>query len=112
VAQQAAAADEIVKAAESLSRLAGTVSTAMAEQRAAANDIAQASASMRTEADQTAKALKEQTRAMRDMSGAAPGPPGQIKPIRQANRSHSQSVTSVLADLAEVRRITERNTGG
>jgi methyl-accepting chemotaxis protein len=67
---------------------------------------------MRTEADQTAKALKEQTRAMRDMSGAAAGAARQIKTITQANRSHSQSVTSVLADLAEVRRITERNTGG
>jgi methyl-accepting chemotaxis protein len=95
-----------------LSRMTGTVSTAMVEQRTAALDISQATGSMRTHAEQTAKALKEQSRAMRDISAAAAGTARQIKTITQANRNHSQVVTSLLADLTEVRRITDRNTTG
>jgi methyl-accepting chemotaxis protein len=112
VAQQAVSTEEIVKAAQALARTTGTVSAAMVEQRAAAAEIAQAAGSMRTEADQTAKALKEQGRAMRDMTSAAADSARQIKTITQANRGHSQAVTSVLADMSEIRRIAERNVSG
>jgi len=112
IAQQAASADEIVRAGESLGRMVGSVATAMAEQRVAAAEVAHSTALMRTQAEETAKALKEQTRAMRDMTGAAANTAKQVKGITQANRSHLQAVTALTGDLAEMRRITERNAGG
>jgi methyl-accepting chemotaxis protein len=112
IAQQAVGAEEIVKAGETLARMTGSVSSAMGEQRVATGEIAQSAVAMRTQADETAKALKEQTRAMRDMSTAAANTARQIKAITFTNRGHAQAVSAVLTDLAEIRRITERNAGG
>jgi methyl-accepting chemotaxis protein len=88
------------------------VSAARVDQRAAAAEVAQSAASMRVQADQTARALKEQTRAVRDISNAADNAARQVKTITLANRGHSQAVVSVLGEVAEARRITERNAGG
>jgi methyl-accepting chemotaxis protein len=112
VAEQAIAADEIVRAAEAMNRIIGSVSKAMAEQTSAAGEITKAAESMRMQADQAAKALKEQARAMKDMSGAAANTAAQIKTITRTNRDHSIGATAVVNELAELRRITDRNAAG
>jgi methyl-accepting chemotaxis protein len=109
LAEQAAANDQIVKASDEMARSVATVSKVIAEQASATEQITRAAESMRQQADQAAKALKEQSRAMRDMSGSASNTAKQIKLITHANREHSQVSGALVAELAEVRRITDRN---
>ena len=112
VAQQALSAEEIVKAADGLTRMVTTVAKSMAEQSTAATQIAASAVSMRQQAEQSAKALKEQARAMKDMTSAAGNTAKQIKTITMANREHSQAAGTVLQELTELRRITDRNAAG
>ena len=112
VAEQAQAADEIARAAEGLNRQVASVSKAMAEQTTAATEITKASESMRQQAEQAAKALKEQSRAMKDMTSASANTANQIKQITRTNRDHSVSAAAVVTELAELRRVTDRNASG
>jgi methyl-accepting chemotaxis protein len=112
LALQSVSSDEIVKAADGLSRMVVTVSKAMAEQGVASTEIASAAGAMRQQADQAAKALREQSRAMKDMTTAAANTARQIKGITGANREHSQVAGAILQDLAELRRVTDRNVAG
>jgi methyl-accepting chemotaxis protein len=49
---------------------------------------------------------------MKDMTTAAATTARQIKGITNANREHSQVATTVLQDLSELRRVTDRNAAG
>jgi methyl-accepting chemotaxis protein len=84
----------------------------MTEQSTAVTEISTASASMRQQSDQAAKALGEQTRAMRDVVAAATNTSKQIKLIHRANREHSTVAGGLLQQVADVRRIAERNAAG
>ena len=55
---------------------------------------------------------QNRTRAMRIIESNTANITRQIKSITQANRAHAQAVESVVADVAEIRRIAERNAGG
>ena len=106
LAQQAASADEIVRAAESLARMVAAVSNkAMTEQALGRRARSRRRPrSMRQQADQAAKALKEQARAMKDMTAAASEHRAADQEITVANREHSQSADATLHELVELRR--------
>ncbi len=67
---------------------------------------------MRLEAEQAAKALKEQSRAMKDMTTAVASTAREIKLISHANREHSTVAGTLLGEVAEIRKITDRNARG
>ena len=95
-----------------LARQAVQASKAIAEQATAMSQIAVASASMRQQTGEAAKALTEQSRAMKEIAGVAASTARQIKQISRANREHSSVSPSLLTQLEDVRRITERNAAG
>jgi methyl-accepting chemotaxis protein len=107
--EHAVAVDQITKGAESLSRLIGNVTRAMRDQTTSTNEIARAVASMKKEADQNARGLDEQTRAMRDVLGGIQNISKQLDLITRANKQHSARAGRVLAQLKDVRSISERN---
>jgi methyl-accepting chemotaxis protein len=107
--EHAVAVDQITKAAESLARLIGTVTRSMSEQTTATTEVAGAVSSMRKEADQAARALAEQARAMRDVLGGSQNITNQLDLITKSNKQHSTRAGRVLAQLKDVRAITERN---
>jgi methyl-accepting chemotaxis protein len=112
VTEQAVASEQIVKASGSMARTIESISRAINDQSSATEQISRATESMRQQAEQAAKALKEQSRAMRDMSTAAANTTKQIKLITHANREHSQVSDTLLGQLTEVRRVTDRNIRG
>ena len=67
---------------------------------------------MKVEADQAAKALKEQSRAMKDMTTAVASTTREIKLISHANREHSTVAGTLLGEVGEIRKITDRNARG
>ena len=67
---------------------------------------------MRQESGQAAKALTEQSRAIGETAAAAGSMSRQIKQITRANREHSGVAEALLAQVAEVRRIADRNAAG
>jgi len=78
----------------------------------ATEQVTRASESMRQQAEQAAKALKDQSRAMRDISAAVANVSKQIRLVTQANREHSNVAESLVAGLADVRKVTDRNVRG
>jgi methyl-accepting chemotaxis protein len=84
----------------------------MVEQGTAAKEITTAVASMRQQSEQAARALVEQARAMKDVSAATSNTAKQVKLIQRANREHSTVSEDLLARLADIKRITERNAAG
>src|SRR4029453_11814062 len=64
---------------------------------------------MRKEADQAARAMAEQARALKEMTSATQNTSSQIKRISAANREHSTAAGSVLDQLHDIRKITDRN---
>jgi methyl-accepting chemotaxis protein len=112
LAEQVVVTEQISKSAAVVSRQAVQASKAFAEQGDAMSQIAVASASMRQQTGETAKALAEQSRAMQEIAGVAVSTARQIKQISRANREHSSVSTSILTQLEDVRRITDRNAAG
>ena len=49
---------------------------------------------------------------MRDMAGSIQNVTRHVAQITRANREHSSVATSLVASVAEVREITERNASG
>jgi methyl-accepting chemotaxis protein len=84
----------------------------MVEQAAAATQISASVNSMRTQSEQAARATSEQTRTMREMSSGSAAIARDIKLITQANRAQSSTAAQVVSQVADVRRITERNVEG
>jgi len=84
----------------------------MTEQTTAATEITSAVDSMRTQADQAARAAAEQTRTMKEMSSSAASVAREIKLVTRANRNQSATASRLLAQLSEIRAITERNAEG
>ena len=74
--------------------------------------IAAAADNIRNQTEQTSRAMQEQSRAMREMTGAANNTAKQIKLITAANREHSTASAAILAALADIRQVTERNAQG
>ena len=74
--------------------------------------IAAAVASMRQESGQAAKALSEQSRAIGETAVAVGNTSREIKQITRANREHSGVAEGLIAQVAEVRRIADRNAAG
>jgi methyl-accepting chemotaxis protein len=112
VAEQATAAEQISKAAIDLSRQIGSVAKAMSEQAAAAVEMNGAVDSMRTQSEQAARAATEQARTMKDMARASNATARDIKLISAANNTHSQAAGRLASQVADIRRITERNAAG
>jgi len=71
--------------------------------------VAQAVTSMRKESEQASRALMEQARAMREVLGGTQNITKQLDLITRANKQHSASASRVLAQMKEVRNVTERN---
>ena len=67
---------------------------------------------MRVQADQAARATTEQARTMREMTSASAATTRDIKLISEANRSQSVAAARLVTQLADIRRITERNAEG
>ena len=95
-----------------MTRTVATVSKAIVEQATATAEITRAAESMKVEADQAAKALKEQSRAMKDMTTAVASTTREIKLISHANREHSTVAGTLLGEVGEIRKITDRNARG
>ena len=112
VGEQASAAEQITKATADLSRQIGAVSRAMAEQTTAAAEITTAVDSMRAQGDQAARASAEQARTMREMLKAANANAKDIKLITHANVAQSTAAARLVTDLADIRKVTERNVEG
>ena len=76
-------------------------------------DRDRAPSSMRQQADQAAKALKEQSRAMKDMTdGRGQHRQARSRSSRRPTASTRRRAGDVLQDLAELRRVTDRNAAG
>jgi methyl-accepting chemotaxis protein len=112
LSEQVVASEQIAKSAGVVSRQAVQASKALAEQGTATSQIATAAASMRQQTGEAAKALAEQARAVQEISGVAASTARQIKQITRANKEHSSVSASLLAQLEDVRRITDRNAAG
>jgi methyl-accepting chemotaxis protein len=67
---------------------------------------------MKHQSDQAARALTEQTRAMKDVVAAVSNTSKQIKLIHRANREHTTVAGGLLEQVADVRRVAERNAHG
>jgi methyl-accepting chemotaxis protein len=78
----------------------------------AATQMSAAIDAVRLQGDQTAKAAAEQSRTMRDMAAAAQTTARDIQVMTQANREQSVTAASLLTQLDDIRRITDRNTAG
>jgi len=88
------------------------VTRAMVEQASNTSQITTATDAMKVQSEQAARASAEQTRTMKEMARAVAGTAKEIKSITQANKTHSAGATRLVAQLAEIRRITERNVDG
>jgi len=84
----------------------------MGEQSAAATQITSVTESMKIQSEQAARATAEQARTMKEMSKAAASTVRDIKALTHANKGHSAGAAQLVTQLAEVRRITERNADG
>jgi methyl-accepting chemotaxis protein len=85
------------------------VSKATSEQATAANQIAREAESMKRQASQVAAAVVEQTRAMRETNDAAQSITSQVRLITKANQDHASAADSIRESLAETRFVTDRN---
>ena len=108
--EQTAAGDLLTRETERLRRLATSTTTAMAEQATGMGQIAQAAEDMRRQGDQTSRGLAEQSRAASDIGVATNNVARQVAMIVRANREQSENGTTMLATLAELRRIGDRAT--
>jgi PAS domain-containing protein len=112
VAEQGGAAEQIAAATTELMRQITSVSRAMTEQAASASQMVTAVDSTRVQAEQLARAAAEQARTVKEMSRSTDGTARDIKSIIDANRQHSSATARVVAQLGDVRRVTERNLEG
>jgi methyl-accepting chemotaxis protein len=112
VAEQAVAAEQITKAALDLARQLSSLNRGVAEQASGAAELTDAVDAMRVQADQAARATAEQARTVREMSKATHETSRDIRLVSDANLSQSASAARVSAQLADIRRITERNADG
>jgi methyl-accepting chemotaxis protein len=67
---------------------------------------------MRAQSEEAARATAEQARTMKEMAGAAASTARDVKSITQANRTQSASAAQLLSQVADIRRVTERNAEG
>ena len=76
----------------------------MNEQATAASEITRAAESMRRKADETAKGLKEQAQAMKDLVTATANTTKQIKLDHPRQHTALAGGDALLNDMSEVRR--------
>jgi methyl-accepting chemotaxis protein len=112
VGEQAVATEQITKSAVALSRQIGNISRAMTEQTTAAKELTAGVSGVRTQSDQAAKAAAEQARTMKEIAKAADQTSRDIRTIAKGNQQHSRGMTKLIAQIAEIRRITQRNMEG
>jgi methyl-accepting chemotaxis protein len=110
--EQAAGSEQILRSAEGLRRAVAGVTTALGEQTTALDQIAAATENVRRQTEQTGLALKEQTGAMKEITGVVQGTASRIASITRANRDHSTGARTLVAQLGDIRQITERNATG
>ena len=89
-----------------------TVTRGMAEQATAASQVTTAVESMRRESDQAARAMSEQARALKEIASTTANIGKQIRLLSGANIEHSGGARRVLAQLKNVRAVSERNAQG
>ena len=112
ITEQSTGAEQVAKEALRAEKLVTGVARAMAEQSTGAAQITGAVEGMRLQAEQMAKATAEQNKAVGDMNTAANNVAKQSKLITRANREHSGVAEALLGQVAEVRRIADRNAAG
>jgi methyl-accepting chemotaxis protein len=81
----------------------------MVEQPTPPGQVTHATGAMKVQSDEAARAAAEQTRTMKEMARTVAVTAKEIKSITQANRTHSAGATRLVSQLADIRRITERN---
>ena len=84
----------------------------MAEQTSAAKELTQGVSGMRTQSDQAAKAAAEQARTMKEIAKSAERSSREIRTVAKGNQQHSKGMTKIVGQLAEIRRIAQRNAEG
>jgi methyl-accepting chemotaxis protein len=84
----------------------------MADQSTTATQITAATESIKGQSEQAARATAEQTRTMKEMARSATSTAKDIKSIMQANKAHGAGAARLVSQIADVRRITERNADG
>ena len=109
LAEQATVSEQVARLTEALTRQTASLSRAMHDQAGAAVQVAGEIDNIRKQAEQGERALADQARAMKELTGASLNTAKQIKLISAANREHSSVSGSLLAQLQEIRRITDEN---
>jgi methyl-accepting chemotaxis protein len=112
VAEQGVAAEQVATATRDLTQRIASVSKAMGEQSTAVTQVTAALNSMKTQGEQAARATSEQGRTMREMAKATDTTARELKLITRANRTQADAASKLLAHLAEIRGVTERNAEG
>ncbi len=84
----------------------------MVEQTSTAKELTTGVDGIRVQSEQAARAASEQARTMKEMAKAAELSAREIRSVAKANQQHSKSAAKVAAQLADIRRITQRNADG
>jgi len=112
VQEQAVAADQISKAANHLTRQIAAVDRAVGEQAQAAKELSTGVDGMRVQSDQAARAASEQARTMKEIAKAAELSSREIRAVAGGNKQQSKGAAKLVAQLADIRRVTQRNADG
>ena len=93
---------------DALTKMIGTVSTAVSEQATASAQIAKAADEIRRETEQTSRGIAEQARAAAEITTATENVARQVALITRANVEQSRAVDGVAQTLGELRKLAER----
>jgi methyl-accepting chemotaxis protein len=95
-----------------LTRQVGVVTRATNEQAGAMKELTAGIDGVRAQSDQAARAAKEQARTMNEIAKTSERTAKEIRGVASANKQQSGVAKRVVAQVGEVRRITERNAEG
>ena len=112
LAEQTTTSEEIAKTAVGLHTMIAATAQTISSQAANISQISAAADGMSAQAEQVLRGAADQARAMRGMTADVQNAAKQIKLITTANIEHSTTAAVLLASIAEIRQITDRNAAG